>query len=98
MELSDRGRRAAIQLLEHLSQHPEATDASEGIHQWWLREPEDLSPDDLSEAVSCLLQAGLVRSFESSPGLRLLGASREFLDDPQAALERLRGTGAGGVG
>ena len=90
MLLSDRGRRAAIEILNHLQRHPDAKDALAGIHQWWLRDPEWVMRDELTEAVKYLLAENLLCSFESSPGLELFGATARFLDSPQSAVEELR--------
>lgn len=89
--LSEKGRRAAIEVLAHLQAHPEAKDTIEGIRQWWLTHPDEIGSEDLEEAVRVLTDRGLLRTWETGKGREVFGPTVQFLHDPAVAIEVLRG-------
>lgn len=48
-------------ILDHLRKNPDADDNLEGISKWWLNvEKIDVSVDEVSSALECLIKKGVV--------------------------------------
>ncbi len=89
MELNGRVRRAALEILAYVVKHPEAKDSLAGIRNWWLNEPDRCSDKDIERATEELLNRGLLRAFELSPGSVIFGPSEQFLEAPQFFMREL---------
>lgn len=86
MELAGQARRIALAILNYLLEHPEAKDSLAGIRSWWIEEPDQCSDKDLRLAAEALVERGLLRAWESSPGSVVFGPSEKFLLSPERHL------------
>ena len=86
MELAGQARRIALAILTYLLEHPEAKDSLAGIRLWWIEEPDKCSDKDLRLAAEVLVERGLLRIWESSPGSVVFGPSEKFLTSPERLL------------
>lgn len=86
MELAGQARRIALAILTYLIEHPEAKDSLAGIRLWWIDEPDQCSDKDLRRAAEALVERGLLRIWESSPGSVVYGPSEKFLQSPERLL------------
>jgi hypothetical protein len=84
LELTGKARRVALAILAYLVAHPEAKDSLVGIRLWWIDEPDKYSDQDLRRAAEALVELGLLRTWEASPGSIVFGPSEQFLEAPQA--------------
>jgi hypothetical protein len=91
VDLSEKGRRAAIEVLTHLKAQPEAKDTLDGIRQWWLEHPDEIGAEDLEEAAQALTEVGLLRTWEAGRGRQVFGPTARFLENPSAAIAALGG-------
>jgi hypothetical protein len=86
VELAGQARRIALAILGYLLEHPEAKDSLAGIRLWWIEESDQCSDSDLRLAAEVLVERGLLRAWESSPGSVVYGPSEKFLLSPDRLL------------
>lgn len=86
MALSGGARRVALEILAYLIKHPEAKDSLAGIRLWWLEEPDQWSDKDVRRAAEALVERGLLRIWEPSPGSVVFGPTGQLLQDPDVFL------------
>jgi len=84
-------RQVALEILAYLAKHPEAKDTLEGVRQWWLEDPDRWSERDISSAAQALVDRGLLRVWELSPGSAIFGPTGHFLRSPQKFVREFAG-------
>jgi hypothetical protein len=89
LDLTGKARRIAIAILAYLVEHPDAKDSLAGIRLWWIDDPDSCSDKELRWAAQALVERGLLRTWEASPGSVVFGLSPKFLEAPEALLGEL---------
>lgn len=93
MVLSGGARRIALEILAYVIKHPEAKDSLAGIRLWWLEEPDQWSDKDVRRATETLVEHGLLRVWESSPGSVIFGPTGQLLQAPDVSLREFDAEG-----
>lgn len=90
MDLSDRERRIALEILFYLVKYPDAKDSLAGIRLWWLEEPDKWMIDELRRTADVLVKRGILQSWESGPEDKVFGPSKKFLERPDEFTREFR--------
>ena len=90
VDLGDRERRIALEILLYLAEHPDAKDSLAGIRLWWLEEPDKWTVGELQRAADALVRRGILQSWESGPDARVFGPSKHFLEKPEEFIREYR--------
>ena len=86
MESAGKAQLIAGNILAYLVEHPDAKDSLRGIRLWWIDKPNECSDQDLREAAEVLLERGLLRTWQATPGSVVYGPSAKFLEAPRKHL------------
>src|SRR5664279_74578 len=89
LELTGKARSIAIAILAYLVKHPDAKDSLAGIKLWWIDDPDKCSDKEIRWAAEALVERGLLRTWQASPGSVVFGPSKKFLEAPEARLGEL---------
>ena len=76
-----------LQILHHLTEHPDAKDTIQGILRWWLpKNPVERRKEEVQEAVDILVARGWVTKRQIAPSRSIYGMNKEKLEEIKAFL------------
>lgn len=84
-------RSLAAEVLRYVMANPEAKDTVEGIHRWWLRQPEQWSGMEVHAVLEMLVERKCLSASTAASGALIFGASAELRDNSALCLEFLKG-------
>lgn len=65
----------AKEISDYFEVHPRAADSSEGIRKWWLTQKEDLTPENVNQALEYLCDKNVVKKTVGKTGYVVYSSS-----------------------
>lgn len=87
-DLSNTVRRAIHEIVQYMTQHPEARDTLEGIRGWWVRPGSNYTSAELQEALETLMGWGWLVKYALVADTVVYGVAEDALEQANDFLRK----------